>query len=100
MIRGSAVSRHYSETERENKNARDECFIGLSGRTITPPFVTALYPLDYEERNSREVLDDIHVRALYLEANEALIVITLDLIWVSQEICDQIASWIQGKYNI
>ena len=75
--------------------------IGSSYKTITPTEIIDIYGLDFIQRNSSVVLDDLYVKTMFFEHGvNRIVLISVDLIWISNEIVESIKHWIYTNYKI
>jgi hypothetical protein len=74
---------------------------GFGKKIITPSNVVDIYALDGRKRDSKNLLDDLFVRVVFLkQSNKIIFIISIDIIWVSSEFVEKIKFWICAKYNI
>lgn len=73
---------------------------GVSQRNITPEEGIPVFKAHFKDPSNRRVLDDLYVRCLYLSQNAALLIVNLDLIWVSRGFSERIRKWAKETFNL
>jgi len=79
---------------------RETVLAGFGIETITPDRPLPLAGVG-ENWVGREVLDDLHVRALYLAHEDVeIVLVSLDVLYVSRSFCCQLEHWLTQKHSV
>ncbi len=78
----------------------DHVFAGFGVNTITPSQSLPLAGIG-GQRIGRKTLDDLKVRAIAITHGETtLVLVSVDVLYVSRTYCDQISTWMEQTYGL
>jgi len=75
-------------------------FIGVSQKKITPDSDVNIFKAQFKDSIRDRVIDDLHVRTICLKHDKAILIINLDLIWVSRKFSDSMREWVEKAFRI